>query len=74
MPCWQNRRRHLRDGVVSDTQGSADRGVGRAVGGGQHDPGAQHVAVLTAGSARPGQQQPPLPIAQNYLIGNSTQA
>ena len=47
---------------------SGRRSVGRAVSGGQHDPTAQHVAMLTAYSVGPGQQQPPLPIAENYPI------
>lgn len=58
----------LTDRVVTDTQGSADRGVGRAVGGAQHDPGAQHVALLTADSTSPGPHQPPLPLTENNQI------
>ena len=68
-PCWQNRRRHLRTVSSVTPRVRPIAAFGRAVGGGQHDPGAQHVAMLTAGSASPGQQQPPLPIAQNDLIG-----
>jgi Aminotransferase class I and II len=52
------RRRRRADRVVTNTQGSADRGVGRAVSAGQHDPGAQHVAMLTADSTSPRPQQP----------------
>ncbi len=58
----------LTDRVVTDTQGSADCGVGSAVSGGQNDPGAQYVAMLTADSTSPGPQQPPLPITENNLI------
>jgi hypothetical protein len=58
----------LTDRVVTDTQGSADCGVGCAVSSGQHDPGAQHVAMLTADSTSPRAQQPPLPITENNLI------
>src|SRR4029453_5667476 len=50
----------LAHGVVGDPQASSDRGIRRAAGSGQHDPGTQHVAVFTAGSASPGQQQLPL--------------
>ena len=41
-------------------QSPADRGVGCTVSIGQHDPGAPHVAMLSAGSTGRGQQQPPL--------------
>ena len=34
------------------TQLGSDRGVGDAVGGGQHDPGAEHVAMRARGRAR----------------------
>ena len=58
----------LAHGVVGDSQASSDRGIRRAAGSGQHDPGTQHVAVFTAGSASPGQQQLPLTGTKNDLV------
>jgi hypothetical protein len=62
----------LAHGVVGDPQASSDRGIRRAAGSGQHDPGTQHVAVFTAGSASPGQQQLPLTGTKNDLVRTQT--
>ena len=47
-----------------------DRGVGRAVGGGQHDPGPQHVAMLHRWLGAPGPAAPAAaPSQRTIMIG-----
>jgi hypothetical protein len=58
----------LAKGVITDTQGTPNCGIGHAVGGGQHNPGTHHVAMLPAGFTRPGQQHLPLRIGKHYGI------
>jgi hypothetical protein len=58
----------LANGVITDTQGTPNCGIGHAVGGGQHNPGTHHVAMLPAGFTRPGQQHLPLRIGKHYGI------